>query len=75
MRAGLVHSGAIVEKAKGREEELIQKLERILRACLYHVLSDSESVKLFSDDEAIKKTFPVQVQEFERKPTGATIYV
>lgn len=75
MRAGLVHSGAIVEKAKGREEELIQKLERIVRACLYHVLSDSDSVKLFSDDEAIKNTFPVQVQEFERKPTGATIYV
>lgn len=39
MRAGLVHSGAIVEKAKGREEELIQKLERIVRACLYHALS------------------------------------
>ena len=75
MRAGLVHSGAIVEKAIGREEELIQKLERIVRACLYHVLSDSESVKLFSDDEAIKNTFPVQVQKFERKPTGQTIYL
>jgi hypothetical protein len=75
MRAGLVHSGAIVEKAKGREAELIQKLERIVRACLYHVLSDPESVKLFSDDEAIKKTFPVEVQEIERKPTGVTIYV
>jgi len=31
MRAGLVHSGAIVEKAKGREEELMRKLERIVR--------------------------------------------
>ena len=75
MRSGLVHSGAIVEKAKGREEELIQKLERILRACLYHVLADSDSVDLFSDDEKIKQAFPVEVQESKWTPTGKTIRV
>jgi hypothetical protein len=75
MRAGLVHSGAIVEKAKGREEELIQKLERILRACLYHVLSDSDCVELFSDDEKLKKAFPVLVKEAARVETGKEIYV
>jgi hypothetical protein len=75
MRAGMAHSGAIVKKAKGREEELTQKLERILRACLYHVLSDAESVEIFSDDEKLKRALPVQVQEFVRTPTGVTIYV
>lgn len=75
MRGGLAHSGAIVEKAKGREEELIQKLERILRACLYHVLSDRESVEIFSDDEKLKAAFPVAVKKIERKETGETIYV
>ncbi len=75
MRGGLAHSGAIVEKAKGREEELIQKLERILRACLYHVLSDRESVEIFSDDDKLKNAFPVSVNKAERKETGETIYV
>jgi len=75
MRGGLAHSGAIVEKAKGREEELIQKLERILRACLYHVLSDQECVEIFSDDEKLKAAFPVLVNKAERKETGETIYV
>ena len=75
MRGGLVHSGAIVEKAKGREEELIQKLERIVRVCLYHVLSDSASLELFSDDEKVKQAYPVLVKEIERKETGKEIYV
>jgi hypothetical protein len=75
MRGGLAHSGAIVEKAKGREEELIQKLERILRACLYHVLSDRESVETFSDDDKLKAAFPVAVKKIERKETGETIYI
>jgi hypothetical protein len=75
MRAVMAHSGAIVKRAKGREEELTQKLERILRACLYHVLSDAESVEIFSDNEKLKKAFPVQVQEFVRQPTGVTICV
>src|SRR5260370_9616391 len=75
MRGGLAHSGAIVEKAKGREEELIQKLERILRACLYHVLSDPQSVEIFSDDDKLKKAFPVKVNKAERKETGEIIYV
>ncbi len=75
MRGGLAHSGAIVEKAKGREEELIQKLERILRACLYHVLSDRESVEIFSDDGKLKAAFPVAVKKAERKETDETIYV
>ncbi len=75
MRGGLAHSGAIVEKAKGREEELIQKLERILRACLYHVLSDPESVEIFSDDDKLKTAFPVAVKKVERKETGETIYI
>lgn len=75
MRAGLAHSGAIVEKAKGREEELIQKLERILRACLYHVLSDRESVDIFSDADKLKSAFPVTVKKVERKETGENIYI
>jgi len=75
MRGGLAHSGAIVEKAKGREEELIQKLERILRACLYHVLADRESVDIFSDDDKLKSAFPVAVRKIERKETGETIYI
>lgn len=75
MRGGLAHSGAIVEKAKGREEELIQKLERILRACLYHVLSDRESVDIFSDADKLKSAFPVTVKKVERKETGETIYI
>jgi hypothetical protein len=75
MRGGLAHSGAIVEKAKGREEELIQKLERILRACLYHVLSDRESVEIFSDGDKLKDAFRVLVNKAERKETGETIYV
>jgi hypothetical protein len=75
MRGGLAHSGAIVEKAKGREEELIQKLERILRACLYHVLSDRESVEIFSDEEKLKSAFPVAVKKVDRKETGETIYI
>jgi len=75
MRGGLVHSGAIVEKAKGREEELIQKLERILRACLYHVLSDRESVEIFSDDDKLKSAFPVTVKKVERKETDQTIVI
>jgi hypothetical protein len=75
MRGSLAHSGASVEKAKGREEELIQKLERILRACLCHVLSDPESVETFSDDEKLKTAFPVSVKKAERRETGETIYV
>lgn len=75
MRGGLAHSGAIVEKAKGREEELIQKLERILRACLYHVLSDRESVEIFSHDDKLKAAFPVTVKKIEREETGETIFV
>jgi hypothetical protein len=75
MRGGLAHSGAIVEKAKGREEELIQKLERILRACLYHVLADRESVDIFSDDDKLKSAFPVAVRKIERQETGETIYI
>jgi hypothetical protein len=75
MRGGLAHSGAIVEKAKGREEELIQKLERILRACLYHVLADRESVDIFSDDDKLKSAFPVTVKKVERKETDETIYI
>jgi hypothetical protein len=75
MRGGLAHSGAIVEKAKGREEELIQKLERIFRACLYHVLSDGESVRIFSDDDKLKAAFPVSVKRAERKETDEIINV
>jgi hypothetical protein len=75
MRGGLAHSGAIVEKAKGREEELIQKLERILRACLYRALSDRDSVEIFSDREKLMKTFPVLVKKAERKETGETINI
>jgi len=70
-----VHSGAIVEKAKGREEELMRKLERIVRACLYHVLSDVSSMELFSDDEKVKEAFPVVVREAVRKETGREISV
>src|SRR6202030_3230932 len=75
MRGGLAHSGAIVEKAKGREEELIQKLERILRACLYHVLADRESIEIFSDDDKLKSAFPVLVKKAERKETDETMYI
>jgi hypothetical protein len=75
MRGGLAHSGAIVEKAKGREEELIQKLERIFRACLYHVLSESESVKIFSDDDKLKAAFPVSVKKADRNETSEIIQV
>lgn len=75
MRGGLAHSGAIVEKAQGREEELIQKLERILRACLYHVLADRESVEVFSNDDKLRSTFPVTVKKAERKETNETIVI
>jgi hypothetical protein len=75
MRGGLAHSGAIVEKAKGREEELIQKLERILRACLYHVLADRESVETFSDDDKLKSAFPVLVKKAERKETDEILSI
>ena len=75
MRGGLAHSGAIVEKAKGREEELIQKLERILRACLYHVLADRESVEIFSDDDKLRSAFPVTVKRAERIETDQTIVI
>lgn len=75
MRGGLVHSGAIVQVAKGREEELIQKLDRIVRACLYHALADRESVEIFSDVVRLKKAFPVEVDEAKRKETGRKILV
>lgn len=75
MRGGLVHSGSIVEGARGREEELIQKLERIVRACLYRVLGDQEAVDIFSDTEKIKKDFPVEVNKVERKVTDEEILV
>lgn len=75
MRGGLVHSGEIVTAAKGRENELIEKLERILRACLYHALADRESVEIFSDAEKIKKAFPVAVMEAKRIETGRKIFV
>ena len=75
MRGSLAHSGAIAEEAKGREEELIQKLERMLRATLYHVLSDAESVAIFSDDEGLKNAFPVQVKKANRVETDELIYI
>jgi hypothetical protein len=75
MRGGLVHSGAIVETARGREEQLIEKLERIVRACLYHVLADPESVEIFSDEEKIRQNFPVEVKETKRQETGRRILV
>jgi hypothetical protein len=75
MRGGLVHSGAIIEKARGREEELIQKLERILRACLCHVLSDPESVAIFSDIDKLKIAFPVLVKERKWTETGKEISI
>jgi hypothetical protein len=75
MRAGLVHSGGIVEKAKGREEELIQKLERIVRAILFHALCDTEGLELFSDEEKLKKVYPVSVKEIVRQETGKEIFV
>lgn len=75
MRGGLVHSGSIVEVARGREEELIQKLERIVRACLYHVLADRESVEIFSGDDKLKTAYPVEVNEAKRVETGQKILV
>lgn len=63
MRGGFVHSGAIVNAARGREDELIEKLERIIRVCLYHVLADPESVDIFSDPRKIRKAFPVEIRD------------
>jgi hypothetical protein len=75
MRGSLAHSGAIAEEAKGREEELIQKLERLLRATLYHALSDAESVAIFSDDEKLRNALPVQVKKARRVEIDELIYV
>jgi hypothetical protein len=75
MRAGLVHSGAIAEEARGKEEELIQKLERVVRATLYHALSDSEALALFSDERLIRERYPVRVKKFIRKETDVEISV
>jgi hypothetical protein len=63
MRGGFVHSGAIVNAARERQDELIEKLERIVRVCLYHVLADHQSVDIFSDLRKIRKAFPVVITD------------
>jgi hypothetical protein len=53
----------------------VKKLERILRACLYHVLADRESVETFSDDDKLKSAFPVLVKKAERKETDEILSI
>jgi hypothetical protein len=75
MRGGFVHSGSLVQEAKGRENELLEKLERIVRACLYHALADEESVELYSDSEKLKARFPVRVKKIQHNQTNEEILV
>jgi hypothetical protein len=59
-----------VNAARGREDELIEKLERIIRVCLYHVLADPESVDVFSDPRKIRNAFPVEIKD---EKTGGSV--
>lgn len=75
LRGGFVHSGAIIGSLRPHADKLMDTLERTVRACLYHVFADWESVEIFSDEDAIKRLYPVEVEEIDRKPTGKRILV
>lgn len=75
LRGGFVHSGAIVGSLRPHADKLMGTLERAVRACLYHVFADWESVEVFSDENALKRLYPVEVEEIARKSTGKRILV
>lgn len=75
LRGGFVHSGAIISPLRGRADELMEGLERVVRGCLYHVLADCESVEVFSDENEIRRRYPVEVDEMESEPTGRKISI
>lgn len=75
VRGGLVHSGKFIEEAKGIEAEIGDKLERIFRACLYHVLVSHDQVEIFADKDKVKQHYPVQVKEQVSHRTEKTILV
>ncbi len=75
LRGGFVHSGAIISSLRPHADKLMDTLERAVRACLYHVFADWESVEVFSNEDEIKKLYPVEVEEIQRKPSGKKILV
>jgi len=75
LRGGFVHSGAIISSLRPQVDQLMSTLERTVRACLYHIFADWESVEVFSDESKIRQLYPVEVEEMERKPTGKKILI
>lgn len=75
LRGGFVHSGAIISPLRSHADKLMGVLERAVRACLYHIFADWESVEVFSDENEIRRRYPVEVEEMETTRTGRKILV